>query len=202
MSNDFYELRLYQVEPGRMPDMASRWQGGLATLFNRHGVSALGAWQAVTGPALPLFVYLMHWPELATRQRAWAGFYGDPEWADVRERTNAGSELVERYDLNFLQGISHWTQPGDAQPYLEMRLVNIAIGQSAAARARVHETLAPEIAKRGGNLVAALEHMTGLDLPAIALFVAWPDATHALAANPLFEEQPLNRATHYQLKQI
>lgn len=199
--NSFYELRMYRVEPGRIQDMASRWHEDLSVLFKRHGVKPVGAWQALTGPDLPLFVYLMPWPDYASRQAAWAGFYGDPQWPEARMRTNAGSELVERFDLNFLQEILPWSEPG-GHAYTELRIINVRIGAGAAARAAVKERIAGEVGQLGGRILAALEFMTGADLPAIAVLVNWPDAEQARKADPLFQVQPLEKATIYQLAQI
>lgn len=201
MNNDFYELRLYRVESGRMRDMATRWHEELAGLFAHHGVAPVGAWQALSGPNLPLFVYLMHWPDWMTRQTAWAGFYADPRWAEARARTNAGSELVERYTLDFLQGILPWSDAA-AGPYVELRQISVRIGASAEARALVREKLADQISQHGGTILGALEHLTGADLPGMTMWISWPDDTHARVADPLFESPPLGRATHYQLAQI
>jgi hypothetical protein len=198
MSNDFYELRLYRVERGRMQDMQARWQQDLAKLFARHGVRPLGAWQAMTGPELPLFVYLMHWPDWQTREAAWGGFYADPEWAEARTRTNRGTELVEGYTLNFLRGILPWNTQATPD-HVELWLSQIDIGQSAAAHHAITQSLPEQMEAVGGAVLGAMEFMTGSQLPQAALMLSWPQAHGDPTIEQRLQQAPLGRATRYRL---
>lgn len=203
ISSQFYELRLYQVERGRMNDMIARRKDALQTLFQRHGIAPLGNWYTSMGRNSPLFVYLMRWPDWETRQKAWAGFYSDPEWWAARESTNAGSELVERYELNFLKEIHPWVaHPDVSRLTLELHITKIDIGRSAAAEALVKNDLNARLATHGGQVLGAFEYLTGDDLPRAALFVGWDNATKAESMQHLLEAAPFNRSDRYRLTHI
>ena len=203
ISSQFYELRLYQVERGRMNDMIARRKDALQTLFKRHGIAPLGNWYTSMGRNSPLFVYLMRWPDWETRQKAWAGFYSDPEWWAARESTNAGSELVERYELNFLKEIHPWVAHSDVSRLtFELHITKIDIGRSAAAEALVKNDLNARLATHGGQVLGAFEYLTGDDLPRAALFVGWDNATQAEVMQHLLETAPLNRSDRYRLTHI
>lgn len=200
MGNAFYELRLYRVERGRMAHMRERWRNDLARLFERHGVAPLGAWEATSGPQLPLFVYLMHWPDWAARQRAWEGFYADPQWAEARARTNAGSELVEGFELNFLSEILPWHSAPETAD-VELWLPEVDIGRGVAARALIEKELPAAAAQSGGQVLGAMEFLTGERLPKVAVFLhAGEDRGQSVAA--VLECAPLGRAVRYGLKRI
>lgn len=173
-----YELRLYNVAPGRRRDMESRVQQDLSTLFPRHGVRPLGSWSAVAGPAAPLFVYLTPWRHMQQRTKSWAGFYADPAWAEVRARTNAGSELVERYEILLLRPVTAWEpSPSSSNtassPLVEMVIQSVAIGQTAAVRNEMLESTVPTLRASGATVHGVFDVMSGRPLPSAVFFISW-----------------------------
>jgi hypothetical protein len=78
-----YELRSYEVVPGRMPAMHARFKNHTVGLFKKHGIEVLGFWEAMIGTSNVLH-YLCRFQDLAHRERAWAEFGADPEWLRVR----------------------------------------------------------------------------------------------------------------------
>lgn len=199
----FAELRLYEVAPGRMDDMLARYRGPLRELFARHGIEVAGAWHADFGPRAPLFIYLMHWPSLEARSQAWGGFYADPQWARVRNETNAGSELVERYDLNFLSPITPLSiDTLEPMQELELHLCQVSIGASAAARQWLQAQAPLVLRASGGQLLGAYECMTGNDLPSACAFVGWRDTQARRNASSVLSVAPLGRADRYALQRV
>jgi len=198
----FYELRLYQVARGRATAMQARWSGPLVPLFARHGVRPCCAWMATDAAGDPLLIYLMPWTTMAERAAAWAGFYGDPEWLRVREQTNAGSELVERYALNFLQAVVPPQASDPDHAAATLWLPRIAIGQSGAARTWLSGEAAAVCARTGGKLLSAFECLTGDDLPRAAVFIGWPDAAQRAAATVLDPSGVLSAGARYALEPL
>lgn len=197
----FAELRLYEVEPGRMDHMLARYRGPLRELFARHGIDVTGAWHANFGPRSPLFIYLMHWPSLEARTEAWNGFYADPQWARVRTETNGASELVERYDLNFLKPITALpTALPEAMGELELQIGQVRIGAGGAARQWLQEQAPKVLQASGGQLLGAYEYMTGNDLPRACMFVGWRDDLARRNAASALAVPPLGRADRYALQ--
>lgn len=198
----FYELRLYQVQAGRMDDMLARWNGPLAQLFERHQVRPLGSWQTARG-AQPVLAYLMRWESMRDRDAAWSGFYSDPQWHQARLESNRGSELVERYELNFLRAAA----PLDAQAAQgfacqELYLPEIEIGASAAARRFMAEQAPQLLRGRGGALLGGFEFMTGADLPRAALLLGWNSGAEREAALDCLAVRPLGQAQRYVLQPL
>lgn len=191
------ELRMYSVEQGRMEDMKSRYRDHLTRLFERHGVTVAAAWECLQGPQTPLFVYLMHWKSWDLRVKAWQGFYGDTEWPQVREATNQGTELVERYDLNFLKPIVALASHGaDLPQEMEMYISKVKVGKGALAQRALEQTLS---ADDSTSICGAYEFLSGNDLPRSCIFVQ--RGAHQ-DQRPVWEQAPFDRADVYQLKTL
>lgn len=214
-----YELRLYSVEPGRIRDMERRVQQELNTLFPRHGVRPLGAWSLVAGPAAPLFVYLTPWRHMQQRTNSWAGFYADPKWAEVRTRTNAGSELVERYDILFLRALIDWQEPvsggheSAGAPLVEMVIQSVAVGRSAAVREEVMNLTVPALRAAGATVYGVFDVMSGRPLPCSVFFIGWQSSEQrtltwdaidrdAIEARSVGRASLLERADQYLMRPV
>ena len=90
-----YEIRSYDIVPGRMPAMNARFQNHTMGLFKKHGIEVVGFWEPVIGESNEL-VYICAFPDLATRERVWKAFMADPEWQAARKASEANGPLVER----------------------------------------------------------------------------------------------------------
>ena len=90
-----YELRSYEVVPGRMPAMHARFQNHTLGLFRRHHIEVVGFWEAIIGTSNALH-YMVRFDDLAHRERAWAGFGADPEWHRVRAESERDGPIVAR----------------------------------------------------------------------------------------------------------
>jgi NIPSNAP protein len=88
-----YELRSYEVVPGRMPALNARFQGHTMGLFRKHGIHVIGFWEAIVGRSNVLH-YLVQYDDLAHRERAWAAFLADPDWQRVREESERDGAIV------------------------------------------------------------------------------------------------------------
>jgi hypothetical protein len=88
-----YELRSYEVVPGRMPALNARFQNHTLGFFAKHGIRAVGFWEAAIGTSNVLH-YLLAWDTLAHREKAWGAFMADPEWQRVRDETQRDGPIV------------------------------------------------------------------------------------------------------------
>jgi len=176
-----YEVRVYAIAPGRSADIARRMLADVPPLFAAHGLRACAHWHVIAGPGLPAFVYVLHWRDAAERDAAWARFYADARWWDIRARTNAGSELVEHYGLWLMKPFEECGAP--LQPVAcahdgevhEMALHFVPINRRAALAAHLRTVAMPGVARAGGRVLGVLETVAGPRVPSIALFTAWPD---------------------------
>ena len=90
-----YELRSYEVVPGRMPAMNARFQNHTLGFFEKHGIKVFGFWEAVIGQSNVLH-YIVAFNDLAHRERAWAAFQADEGWIKVRADSEADGPIVAR----------------------------------------------------------------------------------------------------------
>ena len=89
-----YEMRSYEVVPGRMPAMNARFQNHTVGLFEKHGIKVIGFWEAVVGTSNVLH-YMVAFEDLAHRERAWASFQAEIMPA-LSARANAPEPAVSR----------------------------------------------------------------------------------------------------------
>jgi hypothetical protein len=90
-----YELRTYEVVPGRMPALHARFENVTRRFFEKHGIRVIGYWEAVIGTSNQL-VWLIEWQDLAERERKWDAFATDPEWLAARAETERDGPIVAR----------------------------------------------------------------------------------------------------------
>ena len=91
-----YELRTYDVVPGKLPAVNERFQRQVLPLFAKHGITPIGFWTSVIGPSANQIRYLLAWDDLAAREQIWGGFASDPDWLAVRAETEKDGPLIER----------------------------------------------------------------------------------------------------------
>jgi NIPSNAP len=90
-----YELRSYEVVPGRMGAMHARFKNHTLGLFKIHGIEVVGFWEAMIGTSNVLH-YIVRFEDLAHRERAWAAFGADPEWQRVRAESERDGPIIAR----------------------------------------------------------------------------------------------------------
>jgi NIPSNAP len=178
----FCELRIYRVAAGRAADMEARVQGDLRTLFPKHGIRPLAGWSTVVSPVSPAFIYLTPWTNMNQRSASWAGFYSDPEWAEVRGRTNGNSELVESYEIMFLRAITAWQGQVEVSAFSELIIQTCAIGKTMAVTAELNQHTIPILAEEGARVHGVFDMMSGRPLPSLVFLVGWDSLDQRSAA--------------------
>jgi hypothetical protein len=87
-----FELRVYHSPTMRqLGALHERFAGPEIKIFHRSGVNPLFYTSTVIGANMPNLTYLIPFESLAAREKAWAAFSADPEWAKVR------AESIARY---------------------------------------------------------------------------------------------------------
>jgi hypothetical protein len=170
----FYEMRTYDVAPGRQADMLARAKDDLLPLLAKHGIEVTGCWFVVAGARTPRFVYLVRWGADVDRQRCWGNFYVDPAWHEARERTNAGSELVEGAISEMLKPQDIVGDLGAVFSLFEWKTHRIAPNQAEPARIALREAHDLAVAEAGGIVLATFDVVFGTDLPRVDQLIGWP----------------------------
>ncbi len=96
----YFEMRTYYCNPGKLPDLEARFRNHTMALFEKHGMTNLGYWVPLDNADNKL-VYLLGYPDRASRDRSWEAFSNDPEWQEVYEASHVNGPLVARVVNSF-----------------------------------------------------------------------------------------------------
>jgi hypothetical protein len=91
-----YELRIYHCVPGRLPALLSRFENHTLKIWEKHGIRQAGFWTVAVGESNQVLYYLLAWESLAERETKWGAFASDPEWLEIRKRSEADGQIVAR----------------------------------------------------------------------------------------------------------
>jgi hypothetical protein len=81
-----FELRTYEShsEGATAKKIGMFEGGGEIAIFRRVGITPVFFARDLVGPTVPSLTYMVVFPDLAARERAWAAFGADPEWVKLR----------------------------------------------------------------------------------------------------------------------
>ncbi len=95
-SSRVFEIRSYTAAPGRLEELKERFATRTVGLFERHGMEVLAFFEPIE--EADVLVYLLGFESEAGAERAWEGFFADPEWAEVKRSTESNGPLVASMD--------------------------------------------------------------------------------------------------------
>lgn len=101
-----YEWREYYVMPGRMPALNKRFADITLGYFAKHGIEVVGFWETVIGTSNVLR-YMLSYPDLAHREKAWLSFGADQERQAAFAETEKNGPLLERTVSTILRPTSY-----------------------------------------------------------------------------------------------
>ena len=98
-----YELRVYTTYEGKLDDLLKRFREHTMALFERHGMKNVAYWTASEAPlAGKTLVYILRHPSREAATANWKAFQDDPEWQQVRNKSEENGKLVEKVDSTFM----------------------------------------------------------------------------------------------------
>ncbi|HBY95146.1 MAG: NIPSNAP family protein [Ardenticatenaceae bacterium] len=97
-----YELRVYDVLPGKMGVLLDRFHDTTTRLFERHAIVLVGAWTVEIGESNTL-IYLVAHEDWEQREQAWSAFRGDAEWHAALEQSERDGPLLRRIHNRILR---------------------------------------------------------------------------------------------------
>lgn len=97
-----FEYRVYHAPTFRqLGALAKRFKGPEIDLFHKSGIHPILYAYTMYGPDMPNLAYLMPFDSLTAREKAWAKFRKDPEWAKVLSASKkADGEIVTYLSRN------------------------------------------------------------------------------------------------------
>lgn len=97
-----HELRIYTANTGKMAALQARFRNHTLGLFEKHGITNVGYWTNAIGGRSDELWYILGYEDLGARQKAWAAFGADPEWAAVRTESEKDGPLVHHIENRIL----------------------------------------------------------------------------------------------------
>jgi hypothetical protein len=101
-----YELRIYDVIPGKLPALNDRFASTTVRVFERHGIKVIGFWTDVVGVSNRI-TYVVGFEDLAHRQRAWAETLSDPELVTAFAESEKDGPLIARMTNTIMRPTSY-----------------------------------------------------------------------------------------------
>jgi len=90
-----FELRTYDIHPGKMPDIKARFRNHTLRIFKKHAIEVVDFWERAEGDAGQL-IYVCLFEDEAQMKEAWASFRADPEWVAARAASEANGPLTKQ----------------------------------------------------------------------------------------------------------
>ncbi len=90
-----YELRIYDVIPGKLSALNDRFANITAGYFEKYGIKVVGYWTDVIGTNNRL-TYMVAFDDLTQRDKAWAALGADQERLKLFAETERDGPLVAK----------------------------------------------------------------------------------------------------------
>jgi len=98
-----FELRTYTALEGKLPDLLKRFRDHTTMLFERHGMKNVAYWTPTDDPQKSkTLIYILKHPSREAATANWKAFQDDPEWQQVRNKSEENGKLVEKVDSTFM----------------------------------------------------------------------------------------------------
>jgi hypothetical protein len=191
-----FELRTYHANPGKLEPLLTRFRDHTVSLFEKHGMTQIGYWLPVENKEQRL-VFLLAYPDRASREASWRGFLGDTAWIKAAADSEKDGKLVSKVDQLFLTSTSF--SPGfdrsapDGKRLFELRTYTTPAGKLPALHARFRNHTLGLFAKHGMTNLAYFQPLPDQADAAVTLiyFLAHKDAESAAASFQSFRTDPI-----------
>ena len=82
------QLRIYEIFEHNKAAFHARFRDHAMRIMRKYGFEFLSLWETKIDGRTE-FVYLLRWPDEATRETAWRRFMADAEWKEIKRVTKA-----------------------------------------------------------------------------------------------------------------
>ncbi len=83
-----HQLRIYEIFEDTKAAFHRRFADHAERIMRKYGFQIVSMWEAQTAKRTE-FVYLLEWPDVATKTKAWDAFMADEEWKEIKRVTGA-----------------------------------------------------------------------------------------------------------------
>ncbi len=98
-----YELRVYTAGAGKLPELLARFRDHTTKLFEKHGMKNVAYWTPVDEPGKSTtLIYVLQHASREAATASWKAFQDDPEWKNVKEKSEVNGRLAEKVESTFM----------------------------------------------------------------------------------------------------
>ena len=97
-----YELRVYDIMPGKGGELNKRFQDVTSKYFKKYGIKEIGYWTNLAGPGGYL-TYMLAYESMEDREQKWAKFSADTERRALFAESEKNGPLIRNVSNQFLQ---------------------------------------------------------------------------------------------------
>jgi len=99
-----YELRIYHLNPGKLPLILNRFRTKETKIFTRLGMHNVCFWTPTDEPlAGNTLIYILRHKSREAATEAWAKFKVDPEWIAVKTESEKDGAFMLKAESTFMQ---------------------------------------------------------------------------------------------------
>src|SRR4051795_3365518 len=99
-----FEIRTYTTEPGKLPDLLTRFREHTTKLFEKHGMTNIGYWVPTDEPrSKNTLIYILAHASREAAKKSWDGFQHDSDWIKVRTASEANGKIVAKVESIFAE---------------------------------------------------------------------------------------------------
>jgi len=103
-SSGVFELREYTTYEGKLPALLDRFHEHTMAIFERHGMKNVAYWTPTDEPLKgKSLIYILRHPSREAATANWKAFEADPEWQQVRAKTEEKGKIVEKVVATFME---------------------------------------------------------------------------------------------------
>lgn len=96
-----FELRIYTMFPMKWDAINDRFSNHTLHIFNRLGLKVIDFWESIEDQ--PKLYYVMEYENMEERKLQWELFANDPEWKEVRSKSEETGPIVEKVETVFMK---------------------------------------------------------------------------------------------------
>jgi hypothetical protein len=180
-----YELRKYEVMPGKMQTLVKRFETFTVGKWQEYGFHLMGFWTPEFGGPSNQLVYIWGWESVEERMQKMPAWRNSPERQKKWEETEANGPLVRRVRNSLLQptdfspidrGVRYDAQEPNHAPYVfELREYDAMPGKISALVNRFGNFTSGAFAKHGFRQVGYWTSMFGDHDQRLTYILAWKD---------------------------
>lgn len=101
-----YELRIYDVIPGKLQALNDRFANTTVRIFEKHGIKVVGFWTDAVGVSNRI-TYMVAFNDAAHRDQAWRSTLSDPELVKAFADSEKGGPLIARMTNTIMRPTSY-----------------------------------------------------------------------------------------------